>query len=138
MKDRPIIFYIIFLIGFTPLVYGQSNSYSSDVITRINKVENSLMNWVQTPDSLLRWNIEERMKSHMVNGVSIAVIHNFKIEWAKGYGWADIAEKRKVTPQTLFQAASISKSLSAIGILKLVQDRKIDLDADINTYLHSW
>lgn len=138
MKGRHIILPIVLLIGCTSFVYGQSNSYSSDVIKRIAKVENSLMNWVQTPDSLLRWNIEDRMKSHMVNGVSIAVIHNFKIEWAKGYGFADIAEKKKVTPQTLFQAASISKSLSAIGALKLVQDKKIDLDADINKYLRSW
>ncbi len=138
MKGRHIILHIVLLIGCTSFVYGQSNSYSSEVINRITKVENSLMNWVQTPDSLLRWNIEDRMKSHMVNGVSIAVIHNFKIEWAKGYGWADVSEKRIVTPQTLFQAASISKSLSAIGALKLVQDKKIDLDTDINTYLRSW
>ena len=57
---------------------------------------------------------------------------------AKGYGWADVDEKREVTPQTLFQAASISKSISAIGILKLVEDKKLDIDTDINQYLRSW
>ena len=138
MKVRFIICQIILVFGYTSLTYGQTDSHSADVTSRIKKVENSLMNWVQTPDSLLRWNIEERMKSHMVNGVSIAVIHNFKVDWAKGYGWADIDEKREVTPQTLFQAASISKSISAIGILKLVEDKKIDIDTDINQYLRSW
>ncbi|NVO09740.1 MAG: beta-lactamase family protein [Bacteroidales bacterium] len=138
MKVKLFICQLILVFGYTTLVYGQSNSYSSEVTSNIKKVENSLMDWVQTPDSLLRWNIEERMKSHMVNGVSIAVIHNFKVEWAKGYGWADVAEKRNVTPHTLFQAASISKSLSAMGILKLGQEKKIDIDIDINQYLRSW
>ena len=44
------------------------------------------MNWVQTADTSLRWSIDERIKYHQINGVSIAVIHNHKIEWAKGYG----------------------------------------------------
>ena len=138
MKIKLIICQIILAFGVTSLAYGQVNLYSADVSSRIKNVENSLMNWAQTPDSLLRWNIEERMKSHNVNGVSIAVVHNFKIEWAKGYGWADVDEKREVTPQTLFQAASISKSISAIGILKLVEGKKLDIDTDINQYLRSW
>lgn len=96
------------------------------------------MNWVQTPDTSLKWSIKERMKYHQINGVSIAVINNYKIEWAKGFGWADVSEKRKVTPLTLFQAASITKSLNAVGALKLVQDGKLDLNADINQYLASW
>ena len=78
------------------------------------------------------------MAYYKLKGLSIAVIHNYKVEWAKGYGWADSAENRKVTPQTLFQAASISKSLNGVGVLKLVQDKKLDLYGDINNYLSSW
>src|SRR6478735_8750485 len=51
---------------------------------------------------------------------------------------ADKASNTPVTTQTLFQAASISKSLNAVGVLKLEQDKKIDLYTDINTYLKSW
>jgi CubicO group peptidase (beta-lactamase class C family) len=61
-----------------------------------------------------------------------------KIEWAKGYGWADVEEKRKVTTDTRFQAASISKSLNSMGFLKLVEMGKLDPEADINNYLTSW
>ena len=59
-------------------------------------------------------------------GLSIAVIRNYKIEWTKGYGFADEAENRKVNTSTRFQAASISKSLNSLGILKLVNQGKLD------------
>ncbi|MGE7774109.1 serine hydrolase domain-containing protein [Chitinophaga sp. NPDC101104] len=103
------------------------------------RVENSLSPWVtfegQQP---LRFNIEDRLKALEIPGVSVAVIRNYKVEWAKGYGYADKEEKRPVTTETLFQAASISKSLNGVAILKLVQDGKLKLDEDINTYLKTW
>jgi CubicO group peptidase (beta-lactamase class C family) len=84
------------------------------------------------------WGIEERMKFHNVPGVSIAVIKDYKLDWARGYGWADTSDKRPVTIETLFQAASISKSLNAVGALKLAEKKKLDLKKDINSYLRSW
>ena len=100
-------------------------------------VENNLSSWVQTGQNDTR-TLAEGMKENNVNGISIAVISNYKIEWAKGYGFADIEEKRPVTEKTLFQAASISKSLNSVGIMKLVQDKRLDLNTDINKYLTSW
>jgi CubicO group peptidase (beta-lactamase class C family) len=85
-----------------------------------------------------KWSLADRMKFYHANGVSIAVIKDYKIEWAKGYGWADSSEQRPVTTTTLFQAGSNSKSLNAVGILKLVQEGKLDLYSDINNYLKSW
>src|SRR5215471_10327430 len=84
------------------------------------------------------WSIEERMRFYGVSGVSIAVIRDSKIEWAKGYGLADVETKQAVTPSTLFQAGSISNPVSAMGALVLVEDGKLKLDADINGYLKSW
>lgn len=78
------------------------------------------------------------MRFHKVNGVSIAVIKEFKVEWAAGYGLADVETKKPVTASTLFQAASISKPVSAMGALALVQAGKLPLDRDINTVLKSW
>jgi CubicO group peptidase (beta-lactamase class C family) len=63
---------------------------------------------------------------------------DYKLDWARGYGWADTSDKRPVTIETLFQAASISKSLNAVGILKLADKKKLDLKKDINSYLRSW
>ncbi|MCX6259445.1 MAG: serine hydrolase [Bacteroidia bacterium] len=116
---------------------AQAKKYPANVEEKIKQVENNLAGWVQTGNND-RWNLAERMKKYGINGVSIAVVHNYKIEWARGYGFADISEKRPVTEATLFQAASISKSLNSLGVLKLVQEKRLDLEADINKYLVSW
>lgn len=116
---------------------GQNNTtYSKEVRAKIKQFENNLGLWVQIGNQ--QFTLADRMKSNHVNGVSIALIKDYKIEWAKGYGWADSAEKRPVTTNTLFQAGSISKSLNGVGIIKLVQEGKLNLDSDINIYLKSW
>lgn len=116
---------------------GAQTRYSAETEERIKQVENNLGDWVRTQYDTI-WNLEERMKHHNIMGVSIAVIHDFKLDWVKSYGWADVSEKRPVTEKTLFQAASISKSLNGVGVIKLAQDGKIDLQADINDYLTTW
>ena len=111
--------------------------FPADVESRIQQVEENLSGVVPF-EGQPKWNLTDRMAFHKVRGLSVAVIHNYRIDWAKGYGWADESQKREVTPATLFQAASISKSLNAIGVLRLAQERKVDLNSDINTYLTSW
>jgi CubicO group peptidase (beta-lactamase class C family) len=131
---------LLFIFFVFALLYKAGNaqpSSSSSVESRISQVENNLAGWVQTGMDD-RWNILDRMKKYKVNGVSIAVIHDHKIEWAKGYGMADVTESRPVTGNTLFQAASISKSLNSLGVLKLAEEKKIDCDSDLNKYLTSW
>ena len=84
------------------------------------------------------WTVEERMKHYGVHGVSIAIIDDFKIAWTKSYGVMDTTSKRPVTDSTLFQAASISKPVFAMAVLKLAQQGVLDIDADVNTMLTSW
>jgi CubicO group peptidase (beta-lactamase class C family) len=81
--------------------------------------------------------LQEQMARLQVPGVSIAVIHDERIEWANGYGVVSLGGP-PVTPDTLFNAASMSKPLTAIAVLKLVQEGKINLDADVNFYLKTW
>jgi CubicO group peptidase (beta-lactamase class C family) len=128
---------ILPVIFFGLVQCSHNTKYSESVEQKINKVENNLGTWYRTQDNE-SWNLKERMKHYNIKGLSIAVVHDFKMEWVKGYGWADSSENRPVTDQTLFQAASISKSFNALGVLKLVQDKKIDLDRDINDYLETW
>lgn len=135
MKKFSIFFFVLSIYCLT--VNSQTANYSPSAEEKIKQVENSLCGWAQTGFDD-KWNILDRMKKYHVNGVSIAVIHDYKIEWAKGYGLADLSENRPVTEKTLFQAASISKSLNSMGVLKLVEQKKIDCDSDVNKYLQSW
>ena len=82
--------------------------------------------------------LEERMAFFKVPGVSIAVIKDGALHWSQGYGIADSARQTMVDTATLFQAGSISKPLAALAALRLVQEGRLDLDADVNTYLKSW
>jgi CubicO group peptidase (beta-lactamase class C family) len=84
------------------------------------------------------WTIQERMKFYKVPGVSVAVIYDFKVQWAKGYGFKDTETKEPVTTGTLFQAGSISKPVAAMAALKKVEQGKISLDANINDKLTTW
>lgn len=78
------------------------------------------------------------MREHRVPGVSIAVVRDGRIDWARGVGLADVETGRAVTTQTLFQAASISKPVAAAAALSMVQDGLLDLDEDVNLKLKSW
>jgi CubicO group peptidase (beta-lactamase class C family) len=82
--------------------------------------------------------LADRMAYYHVPGVGIAVINDGALEWARGYGVAAARETRPVTTDTLFQAASISKPLTAMAALALVQDGRLSLDEDVNLKLKSW
>jgi CubicO group peptidase (beta-lactamase class C family) len=82
--------------------------------------------------------VEELLKWFRVPGLGIAVIDDFQIHWAKGYGIADIDSGVEVNSQTLFQAGSISKPVTAMALLKMAQDGMLSIDEDINRVLRSW
>ncbi len=87
----------------------------------------------QLPDELRK--ILARTK---VPGMSIAVVQDSKVVWAKGLGNTRATNGKAVSPSTLFQAASISKPVAALAALRLVEQKTIDLDKPINTQLRSW
>ena len=82
--------------------------------------------------------LSELMAHFSVPGVSVAVIRDFEVHWAKGYGVADVETGAPVNTETLFQAASISKPVAAMAVLRAVQDGLFGLDDDINDILQSW
>jgi CubicO group peptidase (beta-lactamase class C family) len=98
---------------------------SNDLKRRIERIESSLTDAVivkgeATPTHTL----SERMATLHIPGVSIAVVHYGAIEWAKGYGVESIGGK-PVSPDTLFQAGSISKPVAALAALHLVQEGRL-------------
>jgi CubicO group peptidase (beta-lactamase class C family) len=106
---------------------------------RIRRVENGLLPPVVVKGQPLQTlKLEDRMRELKVPGVSVAVFANGRIEWTRGWGMADVAEGRRVEPDTRFQAASISKPVAAAAALALVTLGQMSLDEDINKYLTSW
>jgi CubicO group peptidase (beta-lactamase class C family) len=82
--------------------------------------------------------ITAQMKERHIPGVAIAVIHDSKIVREQSYGYSDEAHRTPVTSSTLFQAASVSKPVAALGALHLVEQGKTSLDENINDKLRSW
>jgi CubicO group peptidase (beta-lactamase class C family) len=82
--------------------------------------------------------LQEVMQRFRVTGVSVAVLRDFKIHWAKGYGVADAETGKPVETTTMFQAASISKPVAAMGFLTMVRQGRVSLDADVNKTLKTW
>lgn len=110
-----------------------------DLAERINRIEHGLFAATRMVEQRERKaSLLDQMAHYEVPGVSIAVIHQDRIEWARGYGVQDVETREPVTPDTLFQAASISKPVSATAVLRLVEAGRLDLDEDVNTYLRSW
>jgi CubicO group peptidase (beta-lactamase class C family) len=68
---------------------------------------------------------------HGLAGASLAIAKDGRLVLAKGYGWADVANAEPVRPDTLFGLASLSKSITAAAILKLVQQNKLRLDEQV-------
>ena len=104
---------------------------------RIARVERGLLRDQGDPP-WKRMHLLDRMAHYHVPGVSIAVINDNRIEWAKGYGVLEAGTDAPVTPDTLFQTGSIGKPVVAVAALHLVEQGLIDLDADVNRYLVSW
>lgn len=129
--------FLLFLFSFLSIATGLQAQKPID--DKIKQVESSLYPLLQIEDSIYRPStIEQRLKDLGINGMSVAVINNYKLEWAKGYGMADVKSNKPVTAATLFLAGSISKSVNALGVLKLADQKKIDLQKNINEYLRSW
>lgn len=84
-------------------------------------------------DRLMR----EFMKKHRVPGASIAATDRGRVVFARGYGYADVAEKEIVHPPSLFRIASISKPITAVAILQLIEQKKLNLDDKVFEVLDS-
>jgi CubicO group peptidase (beta-lactamase class C family) len=124
---------------FEKTVSAPLTSATPVITERIQRVENGLLLPIVVkgqPSEPMK--LVDRMRSADTPGLSIAVINNGRIEWAKGYGVLDGAGNNPVTTETLFQAGSISKAVTAVAALRLVQQGKLNLDEDVNRKLVSW
>lgn len=128
---------VLLLLCTAAALAAPSRDAERTISTRIEKTENGLR-----PPVIIGtdepWNIFDRMQRYAVPGLAVAVVDSFEIAWIKGYGVVDAEAGGPVTEETLFQAASISKPVTAVIALRLVERGVLDLDEDVNTKLSSW
>ncbi len=127
---------VVLALAFSTL--SPAAAQTKEVRDRIAAVENGLVPIVGATSRDASMSLAERMAYYGVPGVSIAVINNYQIEWAKGFGVMEAERKGAVDANTMFQAASVSKPLSALASLALVERGTLDLDRDANDVLTSW
>jgi CubicO group peptidase (beta-lactamase class C family) len=93
---------------------------------------------VKTLTRTLAEKVPELLKNNMVPGAAVAIIQNGQVVFKQGYGLADVAQNKKVDIHTGFNIGSISKTVAAWGVMKLVEQGKLSLDAPIEKYLTRW
>lgn len=128
-------------LGAGSAKHGAANGAAaqSEQNARIARIENGLLPAIVIKGQPVpTGNVAERMAHFKVPGMSVAFYDHGKIAWTRAYGYADVATKKPLTPDTLFQAASISKPVGALAALRLVQDGKLNLDEDVNVKLREW
>ena len=117
--------FLVILTAFSVLVLGCSENGSNDATVVTSERFGSL-----------KESIIEKIEKGEIPSLSVAVVDNGNMVWMESFGFADKENRIEATPNTLYTIASISKPMTATGIMKLVEDGELDLDADIQTYLN--
>ena len=105
---------------------------------RISRVETGIPPVVIRGEEPISMNIRQWMELYKIPGLSLAVFDNYKIVWSKSYGVRETGNGDPVRLDTIFQAGSISKPVTAMAIMHYVERGKFSLDEDINAKLSSW
>jgi CubicO group peptidase (beta-lactamase class C family) len=108
------------------------------LLLALNAVRKPPVIRLSVDDAATRDRVQERLAYHKVPGVSIAVVQDGRIVLARGFGVVEAGGEKPLTDQTRFQAASISKPVTALAALRLVQQGKLELDDALNKRLISW
>lgn len=93
---------------------------------------------LETFSIYLNERIPNIMEAYDIPGANIALVKGGKTIWTKAYGYADLEAGRKMTTDTYLRLESISKSVTSWGIMKLVEQGKIELDSPVKQYIKSW
>jgi len=116
------------LMSTAPL--KKSNSSNSDVSLSENP-EETLISKIE------KWG-EAFRENYNIPGMQLSISERKKTLFSGGFGYSDVANDKKVTSQTRFRIASVTKPMTAAAIMKLASEDKLDLDADVRKYVSSF
>lgn len=118
--------------------HRQADDTALQTAAHIRRIESGDSIPVGENQAPLRLDLHKLMELYNVPGLSVAVIDDFKIAWAKGYGVMQAGGTTPVTPHTLFMAGSIAKTPTAMAALSLVENGQLSLDENVNNRLKTW
>lgn len=81
------------------------------------------------------WFIRKQMEEQNIVGLSVALVDDQTIIWQKGFGYEDKEKKIKATKDTIYRAGSITKTINAMAVMKLAEEKRMDIDKPLKTYL---
>lgn len=131
------------IFPFFILVMGLAIALSANIQAKENCSLKSLLkknideiNYDERIDCV-RSKIIDLIRKTGVASISVAVAKNGTIIWEEAFGWADLEKRIKATPHTMYSLASISKPITATGLMTLVERGLVDLNQPVNSYLGS-
>lgn len=128
-----VFFYLLFLVSFLSCSRTAIPDYN------IATIENNLVPAVEFEgDTWQQLNVQDRMERYGVSAFSVALLGDGEIIWTKAYGVYSNNDKRQISTNTLFQAASLSKPITALGVMTLVDEGILKLENPANDYLKIW
>jgi CubicO group peptidase (beta-lactamase class C family) len=127
--------FVLLLVFFIPSFSGlQFPSVNNKVSFPANRKINNLVirKIVESENTdFLDKSFQKFRDQNNLKGLAVAIVKDQKLIFAKGYGYADIEKQIPVSPEQLFRIASVSKLVTAIAVMKLVESGKITLDSKV-------
>jgi len=129
----------MFLFCLLTVAFTSCETQKSITQKRIKSVEKGLLKAVYfTGEKPEKMSLAARMQFYRIPGLSIAFLDKYQIEWAKVYGQYDALKPDPLATDSLFQAGALSQPVAAAAALRFVEKGRLNLDDDLNTWLHSW
>jgi CubicO group peptidase (beta-lactamase class C family) len=138
-EHRPKAACLIFLFCLLMAAFSACETQESITRKRIKSLEKGLLSAVYFKGQKLeKMSLATRMEFYRVPGVSIACLDKYQVEWAKAYGQYDVLKPDPLATDSLFQAGALSQPIATAAALHFVEKGRLNLDDDVNTWLHSW
>lgn len=116
---------LLFFICFNKSSDSEYNNFNVDIKPVSLRLNNKISSFEES--SYIDNKVQKFMSKWRLNGASVAVSKNGRLVYAKGYGYSDLENLKKVEPASLFRLASVSKLITATGIMKLIETGKLSL-----------
>jgi len=130
---RALLLALVLLLGFTPSAAPRSAPARAKASAAARQEAAFPPEVQRALDAVVRAELAKGPSA----GLSVGVSHG-GMRWVRGYGSRDLSHRLAATPRTTYRMASITKSFTAVAVLQLVQEGKLDLDADIRTLVPAY